>query len=152
MWIFLSNAFLSIVEHHPKRLGKNDRSNYLLVRARFRDDIQRVLPGVQIKHGSGTDYAFRAVVRRERVEQAIADAIAMIDYDNFKNSVGESDRHNTYLRVWNVMKTAQDRKHPEIYGAVDRPLPTKRKVSHNLRFHRGFGTKTLSEDWDDDDV
>lgn len=104
MWIFLNDAFLSIVSPTPN-------SFELLVRARFEGDIQRVFPEAQVITTDTADYRFRAMIHRDRVSQVMADEAHDIDYDNFKNSVAEDDRHMTYLRVWSVMALSQEAKH-----------------------------------------
>jgi hypothetical protein len=93
MWIFLTDAMLSIVD-------KGGDGSTLLVRARRREDISRVFPDAQIQKGGGTDYLFRARIDREEVALRLAEAVRGIHYDNFKSAVAEDDRHDAYLRVW----------------------------------------------------
>lgn len=100
MWIYLSDAFLSIVQH------TKDTST-LLVRARFSEDINRIFPEAQVIVDGGTDYAYRAIIARTEVVKAITEKVEAIDYPNFKNSVKERSRHDTYLEVWDVMYRAQ---------------------------------------------
>lgn len=101
MWIFLSDAYLSIV-------NKGDPSgDTLLVRARRREDIRRVFPGAQVEEGGGTDYRYRARINREEVAQRIADSIRNICYQNFKATVDESERHSAYMKVWSSMVSFQ---------------------------------------------
>jgi hypothetical protein len=96
MWVLLNDSFLSIVRHRSK-------PNHLLVRARRREDIALIFPAVRIVDGGGTDYEFRAVVKRRAVENAMAAEVRRIDYDNFKDSVPEKRRHDVYLSVWSVL-------------------------------------------------
>ncbi len=96
MWIFLNNAFLSIVD-------KGGDGRELLVRARHSGDIERIFPGANVQMGGGTDYLYRAFINREQVADAIANAIRAIDYQNFKNTVNERERHNAYMHVWSDM-------------------------------------------------
>ena len=96
MWIFLNNAFLSIVD-------KGGDGTTLLVRARKAGDIQRVFPGARVEVSPRNDYRFRARVDREQVAQAMAEAVRQITYPNFKGSVGEHDRHEAYMDVWHAM-------------------------------------------------
>lgn len=100
MWLFLSNSFLSIVD--PK-----DGSNNLRVRARRPGDIERVFPGAVVKKTPGRDYLYRAHIERELVAQAIADNIMGINYNNFKDSVRDTDLHNACNSVWTVMARLQ---------------------------------------------
>ena len=96
MWIFLNNAFLSIVS------DKDNPSN-LLVRARHHGDIRRVFPGVKVVITPEADYRYRARVPRSIVAEKIASQIAGIDYTNFKDSVTDESRHLVYLQVWRQM-------------------------------------------------
>ncbi|MEC4747164.1 hypothetical protein [Methylomicrobium sp. Wu6] len=73
MWIFLNNAFLSIVD-------KGGDGNTLLVRARHTGDIERSFPDADVQIGGGTDYRYRAQIDREQVAQALADSVRSIDY------------------------------------------------------------------------
>lgn len=101
MWIFLSNAFLSIVD-------KGDPSGAtLLVRARRRGDIEAVFPEAEVIEGTGTDYRYRARIQRRRVAEAIAQQIENIRYGNFKSTVHDHDRHDAYMDTWQAMMRFQ---------------------------------------------
>lgn len=106
MWIFLNDAFVSIVEHH-------DDPGMLLVRGRFAGDVERALGwragDARVRTGEGTDYLTRASVPRAEVQAAVAKAIGAIDYPNFKNSIDERWRAAYAGKVWGVMAEAQDR-------------------------------------------
>ena len=102
MWIFLNNAFFSIVRHGTK-------PGDLLVRARLEGDIERVFC-VAGEHTPHADYAYRAVVSRDAVAEALSGEIREINYSNFKNSVKEADRHGAYMDVWTVMRDLQERR------------------------------------------
>ena len=102
MWIFLNNAFLSIVD-------KGGEGDTLLVRARHAGDIERVFSEAKVEAGCGTDYRYRARIDRERVATAIADSIRGINYNNFKSTVDDSDRHDAYMDVWSAMYAFQGR-------------------------------------------
>jgi hypothetical protein len=111
MWIFLNDAFLSIVEHR-------EYASKLLVRARVQGDIERVFPAAKVLHTPvRADYAYRAVIDRTIVVKAISTQVLNIDYPNFKNSVKEDDRHDAYLAVWLTMNDYQRQ----------RALPLKRR-------------------------
>lgn len=101
MWIFLNDAFLSIVD-------KGGDGSTLLVRARGSGDIERVFPEAQVNETSRNDYRFRARILRERVALTLADAVRAIDYPNFKSSVEEPTRHDAYMGAWAVMHRWQD--------------------------------------------
>ena len=96
MWIFLNNAFLSIVS------DKENPSN-LLVRARRDGDIQRVFPRARAWTTPTSDYRYRASVPRAYVAKVLALQIEKIDYTNLKDSVTDESRHIVYVQVWRQM-------------------------------------------------
>jgi hypothetical protein len=96
MWIFLNDAFLSIV-------SDKDNPDNLLVRARHHGDIRRVFPRVEVVITPEADYRYRACVPRTLVAEKIASQIAEIDYRNFKESVTDDNRHIVYFQVWRQM-------------------------------------------------
>jgi hypothetical protein len=100
MWIHLSDSFLSVVAH---RTQPDD----LLVRARVAGDIGRVFPGVIETETPSADYRYRATIPRKTVAAVLAEQVASIDYDNFKNSVTEDDRHDAYFQSWHAMHRLQ---------------------------------------------
>lgn len=112
MWIKTNNAFVSIVEHR-------DDSNLLIVRGRFKGDVERFLnplpSGMQVieEVTPKADYRFRAVVQREAVAYALTRAAARIHYPNFKDSIGTKWRKAIAMRLWSVLHSAQ----VERYGA-----------------------------------
>jgi len=101
MWIYLNDAFLSIVAHR-------DDPGILLVRARRQGDIERAFPAAAVKVTGAADYRFRAELPRQDVADALAAAVAGIGYPNFKASVAERDRHQAYLRCWAAMSDWQE--------------------------------------------
>jgi hypothetical protein len=100
MWIFLKNAYLSIV-------ANRDDPGTLLVRGRRPDDIEQVFPGATVTVTPHADYRYRTVLPRQAVAGTIASAVAAIDYDNFKSGVDEIDRHDAYLGCWAVLREWQ---------------------------------------------
>jgi len=100
MWIFLNNAFLSIVD-------KDGDGTTLLVRARRQGDIERVFSDATVQITPHNDYRFRARVNRESVALAVAESVRSITYGNFKGSVREPHRHDAYMGVWQVMNRYQ---------------------------------------------
>ncbi len=98
MWVFLSDAMLSIVEKPG-----DAKAGTLTVRARVAGDIERVFPDAKVIEGAGTDYAFRATVPREKVAKAMHDAVMGIGYGNFKAQVRDRQRHDAYMRCWQAM-------------------------------------------------
>jgi len=105
MWIFLSNAMLSIV-----RKPTDQAHDTLTVRARAPGDIESVFPGASIVEGEGSDYLFRAVISRAEVAERLHSEALAIDYENFKDSVEDPLRHDAYLDVWHAMYEFQNNK------------------------------------------
>jgi hypothetical protein len=95
MWICLNKAFLSIVH-------KDCAEDELLVRARREGDIERVFPGAKAQFTTGTDYAYRAVLKRHEVALAISGELFELDYGNFKDSCRDHELHNAYMGFWHV--------------------------------------------------
>ena len=102
MWIFLNDAFLSLVA---------DRfdSGSLLVRARRAGDIDAVFPGADVTESDVADYRFRATIPRAEVVARLVERIGSIEYPNFKDSVRDPLRHDAYTNVWRVMFRFQER-------------------------------------------
>jgi len=97
MWLFLSNSMLSIVQKRDQKPGT------LTVRARAAGDIERVFPNAQVTATPKADYGYRAVIERDDIARALAHAVEALDYDNFKDSVSEQDRHDAYAAAWAAM-------------------------------------------------
>ena len=100
MWVFLNDAFLSIVSKDCKR-------HELLVRARRKGDIEKIFPGAKVVRSLKTDYLYRAVVKRSAISSALAGEINRITYGNFKDSVEDDRLHEVYARVWATMAGLQ---------------------------------------------
>jgi hypothetical protein len=100
MWIVQNNSFLSVVA------DRNNKNN-LLVRGRIKGDIEAVFPGAEVITTPKADYLYRAFLPREQVKAAISKSIDAIDYPNFKGSVMDEFRHNSYMKIWRVMHQVQ---------------------------------------------
>jgi hypothetical protein len=107
MWIFLNNAFLSIVA------DLNNADN-LLVRARRAGDIERVFPSAKATETPTGDYRFRASLPRPIVASAMQAAVLKIVYPNFKDSTKDRKRKSVYLRVWRTMWEWQQSLRPAV--------------------------------------
>ncbi|MFB3785328.1 MAG: hypothetical protein ACE15F_03060 [bacterium] len=106
MWIFTSQAFLSIVKdrNHPERR---------LVRARCQGDIESAFPDAEVFQDPEADYRFRAFLPVAEVEKWLADYVQTMDYTNFKNSIppGKEEYHQACTWVWSRMMELQKPKH-----------------------------------------
>jgi hypothetical protein len=103
MWICTPSAFLSIVH-------KNCGPDELLVRARVKDHITNVFPGAKVVTEDGSDYQFRAVIKREVVKQAMAGLVDGMQYGNFKATVRNNALHDAFNRIWHVMAALQPKR------------------------------------------
>ena len=108
MWICFNDAFLSIV----KDLNNDDN---LLVRARDVESIPKLFgKDVEVLRGAGTDYLYRASIKKEIVAKVIHDHVCDIDYGNFKASVKDSDYSYAYSTFWYYMYNLQEKKEQAI--------------------------------------
>jgi hypothetical protein len=105
VWIFLNNAFLSVVT-------APEQPDSLLVRARYKGDLERVFGKVRVAVTPERDYRFRTLLSRGVVAGTIAAQVATVAYPNFKDSVRARWRHDAYLGVWDVMWREQQRQTP----------------------------------------
>lgn len=107
MWIFLNDAFVSVVEDRAD-------SSHLVVRGRRKGDVEKFLEGciaaeLRVVQTDHADYRFRASVPRRAVARALEAAALSLDYPNFKDSVEEDERHSIYARVWSAALSLDER-------------------------------------------
>jgi len=103
----LNDAMFSIVE------DRNDKTA-VVVRARRKGDIEKVFTKFKDKviESSNSDYRFRIFADRQLVSELIANEVMRIDYDNFKNSVGDRQLRSAYGNIWTVLYDVQEKNHP----------------------------------------
>lgn len=97
MWIYLNNAFLSIVAE----AGSKTR---LLVRSRFPGDIEQVFPDAVVEHTPTFDYPYRTVLPKGLVGDILARQVAGISYTNFKSSIADNGRRRRYTDVYHATR------------------------------------------------
>jgi hypothetical protein len=68
MWLFTVNGFFTIIQDRKD-------ANYVWLRARLREDIERNFPGVEVTEHPGADYLFRAKLPREQVAQRVMELV-----------------------------------------------------------------------------
>ena len=124
MWIHHPDYFLSIIDPHGAYGGgKGIGSDLLLVRARFKGDLERAF-GDEIascvEETPDRDYRFRAYVGRQCVAEVIGRALLTLDYKNVKGATHEPWRHDAYADCHRIMEVAQNRRHIKaaLRGAV----------------------------------
>jgi hypothetical protein len=110
MWIFTKDGFFSIVKH-------KDDSDYLLVRARVREDIVDAFGPDDILELTGSDYRFRKTVPRAVVADYLSKEAMTIDYTSVKDDIdkGEPDRHHMLYETWRAHWDLQQSR----YGRVE---------------------------------
>jgi hypothetical protein len=104
MWIFSNDSFVSAVQ---------DRNNpdQLCVRARIKGDLETLFgDDIAVIETCDSDYRYRCFIGKSRVAETVAEAVRNINYDNFKDSVNDEDRHDAYLNVWTAMYRYQHSK------------------------------------------
>lgn len=110
MWIFTGFGYFSVIEHRKDK-------DLLLVRSRVKGDLEmlkkKCLPnlGEIVETPTGADYPYRALAWRVEFAEAMKKAVESIDYTNFKSGISRtqgSARHDLYMRVWSIMKSAED--------------------------------------------
>ncbi len=102
MWIFLSDAFLSVVADKDDPNGPR-----LLVRGRREGDIERVFPDTEVATTPEADYRFRAWLPRERVAAVLTQQVENLTYANFKSSIRDHAYHDAAMGAWSVMHRYQ---------------------------------------------
>jgi len=106
MWIFMSDAMLSIVQK-----SEDKERGSLTVRARGPGEIESVFPEAQVIELRNCDYRFRAVIARETVAKTVFSRLMTLEYDNFKNSIKDEDLESACHDVWSIMFQYQKDKH-----------------------------------------
>ncbi len=97
MWVFLSDAILSIV-------ADGTQPDNLLVLSRFAGEIESVFPFVKAQASEG-DYPFRASIARDVVAAALSQRLRSLDYDDMRKSIQDDYRHETYFKVWAAVRS-----------------------------------------------
>lgn len=105
MWIFQNKSMISIVED-------KDDPDYVVVRARVKEDLLDMFPETYIIESVNSDYQFRVFISKQEMALIIYGRIMGIDYHNFKNSIPANDdlRYNAYSSVWYQMLKFQEEK------------------------------------------
>jgi hypothetical protein len=108
MWIFTEIGYFSVVK-------KSSSGDEVIVRARVREDLVRLGKSINVKlkirADSGTDYRFRAGIKKAHLAEYLQQAVLTLNYDNFKDTIPHKDsaRRNAYLRCWEALCTWQER-------------------------------------------
>lgn len=107
MWLFLNDAFVSIVQSsvEPDKFS---------VRARNANDLELLFPDEPIYENMGEDYAARCFINKEKVIRVVLERMSNINYTNFKDTIDANDelRQDAYVGVWQDMLLYQLKLHP----------------------------------------
>ena len=87
---------MSIVAHRNK-------PDHLLVRSRNMAHLKSLFPNAKHFSLEQADYPHRAVIDRTVVAKMIGDYVLNMKYDNFKNSISESNYFHVCHDVWSMM-------------------------------------------------
>lgn len=126
MWIFTTIGFFSATLTNPtyKELPKRQQKNHIMVRARVREDLVRLVDlhenvvcekRPKILELATHDYPYRIVIPISAWVTLVSHLAGAIHYSNFKSAVetASSDkfegraRHDLYMRVWGIMNQAE---------------------------------------------
>ena len=112
MWIYLNDAFVSVVEYQPAHWTHTDE---LLIRARVKGDIESALAELRvsdlvIEETSNFDYKYRTIISKATFAAVMTHQILGINYPNFKSSIPNSDpeRYRAYTGVWQASIDGMD--------------------------------------------
>jgi len=109
MWLFTQDGFFSF------GVCREADTDWIEVRARCREDIERLraaCPSLAATHEDegpigGSDYRFKARVRREDIVKYAADCLRRVDYSDFKRTVDEKRRQplrtKAYVSCWHAL-------------------------------------------------
>jgi hypothetical protein len=128
MWVFLPDAFISVVEHESE-------PRLVCVRARIRGDLERLFPEADIAETIDRDYRFATSLPKERVAQVISLRISKMTYQNFFDAIPDEDRKQAYIQVWGAMYEEQNRLYGPPAEDVDAVEPERpRYVLEDARY------------------
>lgn len=120
MWVFLNDAFLSIVVPHTDDVpAKWKGKDVLVVRARRKVDLINTFGReVEVMETPDRDYRWRTYQARSIMAELMFEAVNAIDYDNFKDSISGNDPHRkrAYGTVWADMNVFQGQDKPRHKG------------------------------------
>jgi hypothetical protein len=113
MWIVTVDGFFSVTAY-DERIGgaRRDAAQLLVVRARVREDLERIAAwvGDETLETPHADYPFRVICDRASWAAYLAGATEEISYTNFKDRVAEAlgwERHDVLMDVWVALRQLQ---------------------------------------------
>ena len=111
MWVFLPDAFVSVVADWNSK-------EHLYIRARFRGDLER-LPwpskSPKVQETPDRDYRYRVRVTRQAWADLLVRVAMNMDWTNVKNAIPNTPEHFRRYKgmssVWGVMMNAAEQQH-----------------------------------------
>jgi len=104
MWVISKSGFISIVQHR-------DDPEYMLVRARVREDLVEAFPDHEIEDDPKADYRYRVKVGRSSVGLYLLEELDQVDYDSHAKEnmtkAKEPGRYKAYMNVWHDLLELQ---------------------------------------------
>ena len=108
MWIFCKYGFFSAVQHI-------DKPKTLLVRARFKGDLERLYKAMDhskcgpIQKTPDADYLYRMECPKKDFAEVVWRTAGEIDYPNFKDAMHDGTvRDQAYMNCWRALWAAQN--------------------------------------------
>lgn len=101
MWIFLRNAFVSVVQDRAD-------AKKLLIRARCREHLEALVGDATIVETPERDYRFRCTVERDDFADVIRAQVHDIAYPNFKDNIPDPGYRWAATNVWQEMLRLQE--------------------------------------------
>ncbi len=109
-------------------VSKDCKPDELLVRARVAGQIEAVFPDAVVRKTHGTDYLYRAAIKRVDICAAMSNMVMNLDYDNFKGSIRDRSHEHAAHGVWDVMAKTQESRPYALAPAVKKAA-TKKSVT-----------------------
>ncbi len=106
MWVFTTKGFISAV-------ADPDDPGVLVVRSRWKRDLQALFPVRRVDVTPERDYPFRVRCARSELAAVIGAEVGAVDYGNFKDACPEG-RRAPYLQVWGALSSAAERERPRL--------------------------------------
>lgn len=93
MWVFTNKGFISVVQHREEK-------NVFIIRARAKKHLSDLFSKLKIETLPYADYRYRVYITKNKFKEFMDSYLDNLKYDNFKNSIEDSDYHDLCLGVW----------------------------------------------------
>lgn len=101
-----------MVKYEPQ-IAERDQdlvNDYVLVRARRKQDLRSLFPDKIPTETPTADYRWRVVMTKDRFKKFLAEQVDKLEYPNFKNSIETTDHEYSFAckGVWHHMVDYQE--------------------------------------------